>query len=76
MRLVARMLVEMPEAQHAHKDAIFLEILWRVGRLARIPTSAFDRSTRYAGNRGSKCNTSFAPWMYARKADKVALYRL
>ena len=23
---------------------------------------------RYAGNRGSKCNTLFAPWMYARKA--------
>jgi len=30
------MLVEMPEAQHAHNDAIFLEVLRRVGRKVRL----------------------------------------
>jgi len=36
MRLAARMLVEMPKAQHAQNDAIFLEILRRVGRKVRL----------------------------------------
>jgi len=33
-----------------------------------------EAHTRYAGNRGSQCNTLFVPTMFARRADTVALY--
>jgi hypothetical protein len=51
--------------------------LWNVTiSYYRRHSRLIEAQTRYAGNRGSKCNILFAPPMYARKTGGPALCRL